>query len=318
PPPPPPRRYRQAIESLDPDYAAGMLGIAEGSGFDPDEIAALNVRYEIMYSRFGAMATAAERAVDGCTAFAVLPESSANAHAYLGQNWDWIPQVRCAVLQTAEPGALETLAFTEAGIFGGKIGLNAAGLGLCVNGMTTTDDDGDALLLPFHARCRRALRSATLEEGMRAFTDGNRACAGNFLLAHADGCAVDLETAPFAVRALTPTGGRLVHTNHFLDPGVLGVTEPPMERRPWSCHRLNRFGALLSAMGPATPEALMEALRDHDGKPFSVCRHEDWSEPPSEHYITVSSIVMDLTERRLWLTDGPPCGSSYQPSALAL
>src|SRR5947207_3458504 len=104
-------RYAEAIARQNPDYAEGMRGIVDGSGFDPRAIAALNARYEIIYYQVTAKAMAAS---DGCTAFAVLPEASANGHLLLGQNWDWIPGVLGAVLPTEHPDGLETLAFTEA------------------------------------------------------------------------------------------------------------------------------------------------------------------------------------------------------------
>jgi isopenicillin-N N-acyltransferase-like protein len=76
------RLYREAIAGQNAGYHDGMRGLAEGSSFGLDEIAALNVRYEILYYQFGAIAmeeAAAGKAVtiaepDGCTAFAVLPE----------------------------------------------------------------------------------------------------------------------------------------------------------------------------------------------------------------------------------------------------
>jgi isopenicillin-N N-acyltransferase-like protein len=39
-----------------------------------------------------------------------------------------------AVLHTTDDDSFETLAYTESGIVGAKIGLNTAGLGLCING----------------------------------------------------------------------------------------------------------------------------------------------------------------------------------------
>src|SRR5262245_11985417 len=70
-------RYADAIAAQNPDYHAGMRGVAEGSGFDLLDIAALNVRYELLYYQFGKLAIALEEArqrglivepeVDGCT-----------------------------------------------------------------------------------------------------------------------------------------------------------------------------------------------------------------------------------------------------------
>jgi hypothetical protein len=71
------------------------------------------------------------------------------------------PEVRGALLHTIEPDGMKTLGFTEAGIFGAKIGLNSAGIGLVINGMTTTDDDWSRLSLPFHAAAGRSCGRAT-------------------------------------------------------------------------------------------------------------------------------------------------------------
>ena len=311
-------RYADAIAGQNPDYHAALRGVADGSGAAFGDIAALNVRYEILYYQFGKNATAlASDAVDGCTAFAVLPEASADGHLLLGQNWDWIPQVRGAILHTTEADGLQTAAFTEAGIVGAKIGLNSAGVGLAINGMTTTDDDWARLSRPFHVRCYEILRARDFDQAVGVVTNEARACSTNFLIAQAPGRAADIEAAPDAVSLLRPRNGLLVHANHFLDPRALGVEEPPNPRRVFSCHRNDRLGALLDSRRPVTREAAEECLRDHDEHPMGVCRHAEPDAPPEQQYVTVTSVVMDLHARTLRVTDGPPCRSEYQTVELA-
>jgi isopenicillin-N N-acyltransferase-like protein len=313
------------IERLSPSYFEGMRGIAHGSGFDFLEIAALNVRYEILYFQFGEVGLAEEgltreaeleriRAgahlnpgmVDGCTTFAVAPDASANGHLLIGQNWDWIPQVHGAVLHTVHDDGLETLAFTEAGIFGGKLGLNSAGVGLCINGLTSMDDDWSRDVRPTHVRCYEILRSSTFEDAVKIVTEEFRACSVNLLVAQAPNSAIDLEAAPNGVMQLPCARGVLAHANHFVDPGVLGISEPPNERRPHSYHRHTRMTDLLETRRPLSVEDLQAILRDHEGYPDSICRHENMDDPPEERYITVTGAIMDLETRELWLTDGPP------------
>jgi isopenicillin-N N-acyltransferase-like protein len=248
---------------------------------------------------------------DGCTAFAILPDASANGHLLLGQNWDWIPQVQGAVLHTTEPDGLETLAFTEAGIVGAKIGLNSAGLGLCINGMTTTDDDWSRLSKPFHVRCYEVLRARAFQGAVRVITEAPRSCSTNFLLAQTPDRVVDIEAAPTVDRRLSCEGGCLVHTNHFLDPDGMGLVEPPNERRPHSYHRWARMSELIGEGNPVRVDDLLGYLTDHEQHPFGLCRHEDWSEPPEEHYITVASVVMDLEEKTMLIADGPPCTNPH-------
>lgn len=318
------RQYGEAIAAHNADYYAAMQGVADGSGFSLPELIALNVRYEILYYQFGVLALAAEVAAghperpepDGCTAFAVLPEASANGHLLVGQNWDWIPQVQGAVLHTVEQDGLETLSFTEAGIVGGKIGLNSAGVALAINGMTTTDDDWSRLSKPFHVRCYEILRSRSFDAAVNVVTGLDRACSTNFLIAQTPDQVVDIEAAPDKVQLLQCENDCLVHTNHFVDPNGLGVVEPPSERRPYSRLRRERLTELLGLKRPIAVADLQHYLQDHQEHPFSICRHEDPEGLPEEQYITVTAVVMDVETRTLHLTDGPPCQSPYQQVSL--
>jgi len=302
------RQYAPAIASHNAPYFDGLRGVADGSGFDFDELAALNVRYEILYHQFSLNVIA-----DGCTAFAVTPEASENGHLLLGQNWDWIPQVQGAVLHTREPDGLETWSFTEAGIVGGKIGLNSAGLGLAINGLNTAGDDWSRLSKPFHVRCYEILRARDFDAAVRVVTGANRACSTNFLIAQAPDRVVDIEAAPDTVRLLACEGGCLTHTNHFLEPGALGVVEPYDASSPRSTvHRLDRFRELLRTKRPIAIEDLRRYLRDHAGHPYSVCRHPHPDEPPENRYMTVTSVIMDLHAQVMRISDGPPCESAYE------
>lgn len=301
-------RYAAAIAAQSPAYHAGMRGVAEGSGFSLAEIAALNVRYELFYHQYGVQAMGG---ADGCTAFALLPAATADGQLWIGENWDWIVGIRGAVLHTREPDGLETLAFSEAGIVGGKIGLNSAGLGLLINGLTTTDDDWARLRKPFHVRCYEILRSRSFDAALRVITDGDRSCSANFLIAQAPDQAATIETAPHLTNLIGCAQGCVVHANHFVDPQALGLVEPPVEKNPHSQRRHARLSALLRPGRPVALADMQAALRDHQEHPYSVCFHLDPDEPPEEHYETVASAVMNLHARELLISDGPPCERPY-------
>jgi isopenicillin-N N-acyltransferase-like protein len=145
-----------------------------GARVDFDDIVTLNVRYEILYYQFGINAP-----TDGCTAFAVSPERSADGHLLIGQNWDWVPDVRGAVLRTLDPDGHWTLSFTEAGVVGGKIGLSSAGIGLTINGLTTTSDDWSRIGKPFHLRCYEILRARDLNRAIAIAAERPWACSAN-------------------------------------------------------------------------------------------------------------------------------------------
>ncbi len=302
----------EVIKRLNLEYYDGMRGISQGSGFDLLEIAALNVRYEILYYQFGEVAleehglAPRERVVDGCTAFAVMPEASSTNQLLIGQNWDWIPDVKGAILHSKHDDGLETLAFTEAGIFGGKLGLNSFGVGLCINGITSMDDDWARPVRPVHVRCYEILKSREFEKAVAIVTDEARACSVNLLVAQAPNMAVDLEAAPNGVRQVSCSLGTMSHTNHFLSPTELGVIEPPSERRDNSRHRQARMTHLLESKRPLALEDLQTFLRDRDGGADGICRYPNLDDPPEEHYVTVTSVVMNLETREMWITDGQP------------
>jgi isopenicillin-N N-acyltransferase-like protein len=69
---------------------------------------------------------------------------------------------------------------------------------------------------------------------------------------------------------------------------------------------------LMDARRPLSVADLQACLRDHDNFPDSVCRHIHPDDPPEEACPTVVSVVMDLNERTLWLSDGQPCEHLYE------
>ncbi|MCP4547446.1 MAG: peptidase C45 [bacterium] len=311
--------YLAALRGVCDDYIRGMEGLAEGAGLPFAEIVALNLRYELLYFQYGLKETPGFRTdgpVDGCTAFALLPEAMANGHLTMGQNWDWIPQIRGAILRIVESEDLSILSFTEAGILGGKIGLNSQGIGLAINGMTTTDDDWSRFAKPFHVRCYDILRSSSFDEAVGVVANEPRSCTTNYLIGGIPEGVVDLEAAPDKVVRLTCEEGCLSHANHFADPAAAGITEPPAKGREYSRHRAERLGEILRVGRPFTIEEVQAKLRDHDGRPNAICRHEDMDLPPIEQIITVTSIIMDLVTAEMWVTDGFPCENEFVKIAL--
>lgn len=316
-------RYLAVIDRTDPEYGQAMRGVGEGARLPIADIAVLNARYEILYSQYSTLnqSEQASLTVDGCTAFAVTPEASADGHLYLGQNWDWFPQVRGVMLRSRRPGGFALAAFTEAGIVGGKIGMNSAGLGLVINGLLSNKDDWRRLRTPFHVRTWRMLHARSIDDAAAVVTREARSCSANFLLGQANGSArvINIEAAPEAVCTLQPHEGTLSHANHFVDPGALQIWQPLAEDRTTTYQRGARMHQLLEAgktNGTLNATGLMEMLRDHAGRPDSVCRHPNPSLPEEQRVETVVSVLEDLTARALYVAGGTPCVTAFQEIAL--
>ena len=139
------------------------------------------------------------------------PSEALIVELILAQNWDWIPGIQGAWLLFESPD-FQVLAFTEAGIPGGKIGINSAGLGLCVNGVFLPWDRWDGEGLPFHARAWMVLQSHSLAEAQEIIRSGSSPCPEIFSLDK------KMKRFPSSARphqtcVLTPNHGVLAHAN---------------------------------------------------------------------------------------------------------
>ena len=306
--------YLAPFQKQSPEYMSGIKGVAKGSNKDILEILMLNLRYELLYYELGRKKQ--EDAVDGCTSFAILAESTKNKHLLMGQNWDWIPDVECVLITNIDDDGLRRISFVEAGILAGKPGINSEGIGLAVNGMYSTADDWSRFYKPFHVRCYEVLRSKSLNKAINALTNTPRSCTANFLIGHSSQGAIDIELAPETMNIIDPTKDVLSHANHFVNPELLDIIEPPNPRRYLSEFRDNHMNDLLLKHKPLDIKKMKNILSDHDNYPQSICRHIDNSLPESQQTITKTSMIMDLQKQSIWYSNGNPCENDFKEYSL--
>ena len=307
--------YLAVLREQSPEYVNGINGISKSSNLDLIEIAFLNLRYELLYDALGKRYL--ENSVDGCTSFAILPEAAENNHLIMGQNWDWIPDVDCVLTTSIDVDGMQRLSFTEAGIFAGKPGMNSKGVGLAVNGMYSTLDDWTRFEKPFHLRCYEVLRSISMDGALGVLTITPRSCTANFIVGHSPQRVVDVELAPDNLRLIDPEDGVFSHANHFDNPNMVGVSEPPNPRRHLSEFRQKRMEELLFMKKPLDVAVIQNILKDHENEPQSLCRHRDETLPESQHTITKTAMIMDLTEKKMWVTDGQPCKAEFEEFSIS-
>ncbi len=304
-------RWAGRIADMDPAYGAEMAGIAEGAGLDIAPVGLLNARWELAYSLF------AKEASFGCTAFAALPDITRTGAMLMGQNWDWLRRLvgRTAVLRVCSAGMPEFLCITQAGIAGGMIGLNEAGIGLCCNGLTTDREGADPDRKPFHVRVREILTARTFADALKAVVGSPRVCSVNMLIGHADGEAIDVEAAPDRAATLYPEDGLITHANHF---EALDVTSTMERNSASTLFRARRLKRLMRRGNRPVDVAMMQELfADHFSTPKSICAHPDDADPEPNRTTTVTSAILDLTNRVLYATDGPPCRNPWGVFRLA-
>jgi isopenicillin-N N-acyltransferase-like protein len=301
------RRFLPAIEQFDPALLAELQGLADGANQTLEDVIAVNARNELLFT-----------VQPECTAVAVLPTATHSGHTLLAQNLDWktsatATAVVLEIVQEDE-GRPNIVTVTEAGTLA-RAGLNAAGLGLCVNFLYSSGSDARRLGwagVPTQLLRRSILNAWTFGDAVGPLYQIGRCIASNYLIAHADGEALDIEAAPEGLEHLEPSDGLLVHSNHFLSAWGRRI-DAGIAVLPDTLWRASRVRHLLAPRSGALDVAdLMAALRDHGNYPDSICRHGDERDPVPGRMETSVSLVMDLTARRLWLTHGPPCASEYQ------
>jgi isopenicillin-N N-acyltransferase-like protein len=309
------QQWLKAIAADSPAYAEEMRGIADGCGESESSIALLNARYELAFTLFGQEARRGELLAagpDGCTTFGLLPQATTDGHGWLGQNWDWLAGVhgRTFVLRAHRTGKPRFVCLTEAGIAGGKMGVNECGIGLVENGLASSHDGRNPYRKPFHVRCREVLEAETFADASRPVTDTPRTCSANFVIGAAGGEIVDLEASPDHVSRLYPEDGIITHSNHFL---TSGHGESLLEKiSPNTLYRADRMRVLLEPQRGALSVAHMRAAAaDHFGAPYAICRHPDPSQPTVLRTTTVGAVLIDLDARTMHVANGPPCSNDY-------
>ena len=315
-----------AMRTWNSEYAEEMRGVAQGSRQSDEAIALLNARYELAFTLFGQDARAGEKELseqtkeilavgpDGCTAFGLLPQATADHHTWLGQNWDWLEGVhgRTFVLRVQRKDKPSFVCFTEAGMVGGKMGVNECGIGLVETGLASSHDGRHPYEKPFHMRCREILDAETFEDARKSVTGTPRTCSANFVIGKAGGAIVNIETSPDHTSDILPEDGILTHSNHFLTPGH---GESLMEKlSPNTLHRVDRMRHLLRERGGNISfDHMRQAVTDHRGAPYAICRHPDPEQPDAKRTMTDASILIDLDARMMHVANGPPCSNEHVP-----
>lgn len=284
--------HHDAIMAFRPEYIEEMQGVADGAGVRFEDILALNARSEI----------ALTSTPDGCTSFAL----NSGKRTWLGQNWDWKGSQTGALLdvhiEKKDKPAIRMI--TEGGIIG-KIGINSAGVGVCLNALLTRTWQPK---VPIHLGLRAVLDSHSFEEATE-IVEGKMASPAHFLIASRDGRMAGMEVSPVRTATIGPKNGMVLHTNHICDTQLQeAVCDFPILD---SVPRLERIRDLIGELDDdPQQEDLFSVLSDHQGYPDSICRHVNVNDPEHTQMETVFSIVMNLTEGTFEYRLGHPCSTN--------
>ena len=292
-------QFLPTIEKQWPEIVEEMRGIAEGAGggLTLDDIVTLNVRTEIAFTNY----------TDGCTS---IGQKTEGGKMFLAQNWDMIPELQKGMvfLHIRPAGSSIRLRFLgEAGIVG-KIGMNSAGFGLCMNALRSA-----ALVpsnMPVHIMSRRLLQYASsYDDAIAIIKRFGLASSINYILADKSGKHADLECSPMGNYLVLPQNGYVAHSNHFYGP----ERPPTLIDHPAadSFARLARMQELtkedLHRAEPTTFDSLKARLSDEQNTPAAICRAVPPGAVGIDRLVTLSTIMMELGSCTGRVTIGRPC-----------
>ncbi|MET3288767.1 UNVERIFIED_CONTAM: putative choloylglycine hydrolase [Brevibacillus sp. OAP136] len=307
--------YIPWIEQYDQEIMDEIKGMSEGANLDLLDLVVLNVRSEVIINIGKTHAV-----LDGCTCLAATPAVTKEGTTLLGQNWDWNHLIAPGMIiaEIEQPPKPTILMVTEAGIVG-KIGMNSAGLGLCMNFLGTSElTEGG---VPIHVVLRGILNSHTLPKAISQITKLPRGTSANYMIGHKEGETVDVEATPTDYDVIYPLDGSMAHANHFIAPRFLAVDDTKRAVIPDTQLRQGVATRLLAAeRGTIDGETFKRIFINHTGHPAGICRHGEAlpfeSDVPGTAK-TVFSIIMNVAEGTFELTYGTPCDHAYETYRLS-
>ncbi|MDX6600397.1 MAG: isopenicillin-N N-acyltransferase like protein [Gaiellales bacterium] len=287
-------RVLERTERWHPPLAVEIEAFAAGAGLEPEVIAALNGRTELL-------------SLAECTT--VGRRESAEG-PWLAQNWDWYGDApdRCVVWSAAADGA-RFATMTEAGILA-KVGVSTRGVAVALNILYHSSDGRGELGIPVHLVLRRLLEeAASVGDAWELLRETPYSASSCITVVDARGGGTCFELSPAGVARMEPRDGLLAHTNHFLDDALAREEgEQPAEWLAGSHARLETAGRL-------APRELADAvavLATHESEPQAICRHDEPSGEEGRPLVdTVVALAMRPGVPELRIAAGRPCECAF-------
>jgi isopenicillin-N N-acyltransferase like protein len=284
-----------------PKYVDELVGIAEGANVPFDDV--------MVHNAIEAITTDALH-LTKCTSFAVNEDHTSNGHVLVGHNEDWLPEEEPDVYVVhATPDDEAPFIAMSYGALLPNIGFNACGIAQCCDSVYPNDM---RIGVPRVLVSRAVLAAQAPTDAIRSVLVHQRAAGYNHLLVHESGEIYNVEVSAHHFAIIGAENGFSVHTNHYLDYNMQAIEEGSEEL---IASRVRYFRALrlLQRTPLHSIESLQTIQRDHVSLPNSVCNHSIEDERPLDREKTINSLIIDLTDRVMYLAWGNPCQNSYHP-----
>ena len=248
--------------------------------------------------------------MEKCSSIGVV---SPGGPTWIGQTMDlggYTDGFQALLAPAADGDRPAALVFTVAGMIG-LMGVNAAGVGVCVNSLPQLPSVPQGLPVAFVLR--RLLQVTSLAEACDLVLALPHATNQHYLIAEPGGARSFEASAAGVAEYRSPDPSRVLHTNHAL--AAEGAPEPASARVN-SAARLASLQARLAA-GAAGLDEIKAALSSCDDPENPVCRIR--GEPGGFSAFTTGSMISALEPARIeaWVSPGPPSRAGYARFDLA-
>lgn len=298
------KKYLPYVYEYYPRYMEEMIGIAEGSQTSIDDIFTLNAFEGIVMDRLY---------LSKCTSLAVNQTRTERENVFVAHNEDWFPddEEDVYLIKAKLNDEPPFLAMNYGGLLP-NIGLNAAGIAQCCD---TVYPKEKRIGIPRVVVGRAVLGAKTINDAIYRAISPHRAAGYNHLIVHESGELYNIEVSAQNFAIQYGKTGYVVHTNHYLSPKMQALEEEA-EQLIGSQVRYFRALRMVREIKRHTLTSLQAIQRDHVNYPYSICCHMNHLENPYDREKTICALVMDLTERIIYMALGNPCQNLYYPFAL--
>lgn len=286
-----------ALREWDPAQFDELSGVAAGAGIQPADLASVVARTEIL--------TLSTKHVPECSTIAYQSPGATVA----AQTWDWHGEfANCWHYQrvTALPGEYAYAGFAEYGMLG-KIGINAAGVGVLLNILNHVDDAPGGV--PIHAVLAGVLaRSGNAAEAVDIIRSARTSSSSVITVVDPDR-AVMVEIGPHG-KGEWASEGFVCHTNHFQVPELQEGGRPlsPTSRSEERLESVETAAASAAQAGVAPPrnaDALLPLLAT-DPAAKLVSQVPDPHAPFGERTATLVTARLDPAAHTVRMSPGIP------------
>ena len=287
-------RFDDVTQKFSADAMNEIRGIADGSGHDVREIMTINARYEL--SQFDWQ--------HECTTGVFIDNKEHNK--FIFKNCDLAKEVKnhLVILHIIRPDGLRALGVAEAGQLV-RDGFNNFGIAL-VNSALRSGMDYSGIAVPGTVIRKKIWESKSFAEACNIQRNCFRTVSTNMLIASTEGIAVDFECYPGGEDEVLPKNKIIATGNRFtIKPSRNRAIDPAIDRG------IQLRNLLENQDNNINLEVLMNILKNHEGYPESICRHAD-----EIGHTTVYSIIINLTDCKVYICFGNPCSNAYEEYVL--